>query len=94
MEQLRQQNAQEKNLNRILGAEETLLDLENRKQFKKGEEREDNIIKDVKNLFRLKKEVDDKTVKSIRNIFRLKKENKAIKDRIIRHISNIFEQEK
>ena len=43
----------------------------------------ENIIKDVRNLFRLAKEIDDTTIKDIRNIFRLKKENKAIKDRII-----------
>ena len=48
---------------------------------------EENIIKDIRNLFRLsklKKETKDAAIKSIRNLFRLKKENKAIKDRIIR----------
>ena len=66
----------------------------------------ENIIKDVRNLFRLKKEMDvriifrlkketdDNTVNDIRNIFRLKKENEAIKDRIIRKIRNLFEYEK
>ena len=48
----------------------------------------ENIIKDVRNLFRLKKEMD------VRIIFRLKKENEAIKDRIIRKIRNLFEYEK
>ena len=51
---------------------------------------EDNIIKDVRSLFRLKKEIDDNTVTNIRNPFNLKKENKAIKDRI----RNLSEQEK
>ena len=39
---------------------------------------EDNIIKDVKNLFRLKKlkqETSDTAIRDIRNLFRLKKEN-------------------
>ena len=35
-----------------------------------------NIIKEVRNIFRLKKEIDDTT----------KKENEAIKDKIIRNI--------
>ena len=48
MEQLRWQNAQEKNLRRIFGAKNALLDSEEKK-------REDNFIKDVRNLFRLKK---------------------------------------
>ena len=51
---------------------------------------EANIIKDVRNLFRLKKEI---AIKGIRNLFRLEKENKAIKDRIIRDIRNLFEHE-
>ena len=45
------------------------------------------IIKDIRDIFRLKKEVDD----NIRNPFRLEKENEAIKDRITREISNLFE---
>ena len=52
---------------------------------------EENIIKDVRNLFRLKKEENDNIIKNIRNPFRLKKENEAIKDRITREISNLFE---
>ena len=43
---------------------------------------EDNIVKDVRNLFRLKKEIIYNTIKSKRNLFKLKKQNKAIKDRI------------
>ena len=31
--------------------------------------------------------------KSIRNLFKLKKENKTIKDRIIREIRTLFEQQ-
>ena len=54
---------------------------------------EKNIIKDVRNLFRLKKEIDDTKIKDIRNLFRLKKEKKVIKDRIPRYIRNIFENE-
>ena len=34
---------------------------------------EDNIIKDVRNLFRLKKEIDHETKKDMGNRFRLKK---------------------
>ena len=50
---------------------------------------EENIIKDVSNVFTLekpKKETIDTTIKDIRNIFRLEWENKAIKDRIVRDI--------
>ena len=44
---------------------------------------EENIIRDVRSLFRLKKlkkETNDTAINGIRNLFRLKKENKAIKD--------------
>ena len=58
------------------------------------EKKDVNISKDVRNLFRLKKPVNDNTVKDIRNPFRLKNENEASKDRIIRDIRNLFEQEK
>ena len=53
---------------------------------------EHNIIKNVRNLFRLKK-LGDNTTKNIRNLFRLKKQNETIKDRIIRDKRNLFEQE-
>ena len=43
-----------------------------------------NIIKDVRNLFRIRKEIDGATIKDISNLFRLTKENEAIKDRVIR----------
>ena len=52
--------------------------LEKDKKIKKIEE---NIIKDVKNIFRLN------------NLFRLKKENKATKERIIWDIRNLFDYE-
>ena len=55
MEQFRQQNAQETSLNRILRAENTLLESLKRKELEKNRKRKDNIIKDVKNRFRLKK---------------------------------------
>ena len=45
------------------------------------EKTEENIVKDVRNLFRLKnskKERNDAAIKAIRNLFRLKKENKVI----------------
>ena len=43
---------------------------------------EENILKDVRNLFRLnklKKETNDAAIKSIRNLFRLGKEIKQLK---------------
>ena len=46
------------------------------KRWKKG-----SIIRDVRNLFRLKKEKNDTTIKDTRNFFRLTKENEAIRDR-------------
>ena len=48
---------------------------------------EDNIIKDVRNLFRLIREIDKK------KLLRLKKENETIKYRVIRDIWNFFEYE-
>ena len=57
---------------------------------------EENIIKDVTNLFRLKKlkkETKRAAIREIRNPFRLKIENKVIKDRILRDIRNLFEYE-
>ena len=54
---------------------------------------EENIIKDI-NLFRLKIEHNYTAVKDIRNLLRQEKETKAIKDRILRDIKNIFEHEK
>ena len=55
---------------------------------------EENIIKDIRNLFRLKKEQNYTAVRDIRNLFRQEKQIKAIKDRILRDIKNIFDHEK
>ena len=62
-------------------------------RFEKDKKIEGNIIKDVRNLFRLKKEIDDTTVKDIKNIFKLTKEKEANKNRIIKDIRNLFEHE-
>ena len=35
----------------------------------------------------------ENTIKNIRNLFRLEKETRAIKDRILRYIKNLFEHE-
>ena len=50
---------------------------------------EENIIEDIRSLFRLNYPV----IKDIRNLFRLENETKAIKNRIPRDIKNLFEQE-
>ena len=34
---------------------------------------EEKIIKDIRNIFRLKKELNDTAIKSIRSLFKLKK---------------------
>ena len=52
---------------------------------------EENIIKDIRHLFRLKK-TNYAAFKDIRNLFRQEKETKAIKDRMLRDIKNHFEQ--
>ena len=44
---------------------------------------EENIIKDIGNLFRLKKELKYTIIKDIKNLFRLEKEIEAITDRIL-----------
>ena len=60
-------------------------------EYKKLEE---NIIKDVRNLFKLSKlgkKANDATIKQIINLFRLKKEHKVIKKgSIIRDVWNLF----
>ena len=61
--------------------------------MKKIKNIEENIIKDVTNLFilkKLKKETKRAAIREIRNPFRLKIENK---DRILRDIRNLFEYE-
>ena len=55
---------------------------------------EENVIKDIGNLFRLKKEQNYTAVKDIRNLFRQDKETKSVKDRILRDIKNLFQHEK
>ena len=55
---------------------------------------QDNIIKDVRNLFilnKLEKETNDAATKGIRNL--KKKEKNTIKDRIFRDIRDLFEHE-
>ena len=64
MEQLRQQNAEKINLNRVFMVMNALPELKKRKT-------EDDIIKDIRNLFRLRKEIDNSATKDIRNLFRL-----------------------
>ena len=54
---------------------------------------EENITKDIRNLFRLKREQNFAAIKVIRNLFRQKKEIKTIKNRILRDIKNLFEHE-
>ena len=43
---------------------------------------------------KLKKEMNDTTIKGVRILFRLKNKNKAIKYRILRDISNLFQRDK
>ena len=42
---------------------------------------EEEIVKDIGNLFRLKKELNYTAIKDIRNLFRCKKETKVINNR-------------
>ena len=51
---------------------------------------DENIIKDIRNPFRLKKVLNYTAIIDTRNIFRLEKETKAIKDRILRNIKNLL----
>ena len=46
-------------------------------RIEKDRKIEDNITKDVRNLFKKVKEIDDSTVNDITNLFRLKKEKKS-----------------
>ena len=64
--------------------------------MKKIKNIKENIIKDVKNLFRLKKlkkETKHAAIREIKNPFRLKIKNNVIKYRILRDIRNLFEHE-
>ena len=83
IEQLRQKNAQKINSNRLLGTMNSLSDSEERK-------RECNIIKDIKNIGRLRKEIDKNVSKDIRKLFRLKKPRNN-QSKIIRDIKLLFE---
>ena len=57
--------------------------------------REDNIIEDVKNLFRLKKRTRwQRNLKYKKSFQTEKRKMKQSKDRIIRDIRNLFKQEK
>ena len=68
--------AEEKNLNRNLGAKNTLLDSKRENYLKKTKRKEKATLKiNVRNLLRLKKETEP--IKDIINLFRLNKENKA-----------------
>ena len=49
------------------------------------------IIRDIRNLFRLKKELNYTAIKDIRNLFRRKKETKVTKDKMLRDIKNPFD---
>ena len=55
---------------------------------------EENIIKNIRNLFVLKKKQNYIALKYITNLFRLKKEIKGIKDIVLRSIKSLFENEK
>ena len=55
--------------------------------------KEENIIKDIRNLFGLKKELNYTAIKDIRNLLRREKETKAVRDRMLRDIKNLFELE-
>ena len=55
---------------------------------------EERMIKDIRNLFRLKKELNYTAIKDIGNRFRQQKETKEIKDRILRDIKNLFSMKK
>ena len=54
---------------------------------------EEKIIKNVRNVFRLKKKQNDSAIKYIRNTFRLKKEVKGIKDLVLGNVNNFLEKE-
>ena len=53
----------------------------------KRQKLKDSIIKDARNLFRLKMEINDTAFKDVRNIFRLKQE---IDYTTVKDIRNIF----
>ena len=57
-------------------------------------EEEENIIKDIRILFRLKKEQNYTAVKDIINLFRQEEKTKVIKNRILRDVKNLSKNEK
>ena len=54
---------------------------------------EEKLIKDIRNLLRLKKEKSQTAIKDIRNLFRQEKETKAIKGRTPQDINNLIEHQ-
>ena len=52
---------------------------------------ENNIIKDIQNLFRHKKGQNYTVMKDISNLFKLEKETETITVRILRDVKNLFE---
>ena len=62
-------------------------------KLEKYKKKEDNMIKDIRNLFRPIKEIVDTIIKGVRNLSRLKKENEAIQGGILRDIRNLSEHE-
>ena len=65
----------------------------NRLRQERNKRVKDSLIKDVRSLFRLKKTKPDGTaIKDMRTLFRLKR-NEAIKNRITRDITILFDRE-
>ena len=66
----------------------------NKPSFRHRRERkEDNIIKDINNLFRLRSEIDNSSTKDIRNFSRLKKEKETTTNKITKGVKLLFEEE-
>ena len=61
--------------------------------IKNQRSQEENIMKDLKKLFKLKKELNYTAIKDVRDHLRLEKETKAIKDRILRDSKNLYVHE-
>ena len=72
----------------------TIYNDEKFKAWKRFNKKENKIIKNVRNLSRLKKDMNDTATKDMRNLFRLKKENKSIKSRAIGDVGNLFRLKK
>ena len=54
--------------------------------FLKSIKKFEKIIKDIRNLFRLKKEQNNIAIKMIRNLFRIETEIKGIKDIVLKSL--------